>query len=147
MIKNPEAFEENLPAGYDGFFDWDFLKEAFSRPKITPMDFDCVIERNGHFLVFETKKPGMVISEGQKITLATAVATGFWTCIFLETKQGHEIRRWQVWRFAERGRIPGDGLVERRWFVGSAQDLVKFTMDWFRWASNKRRPKIEIKDR
>lgn len=146
MIKDEKAFEENPPAGYDGFFDWDFLKQAFPRPKLEPMDFDCVIERNGRFLVFETKVPGQVIPEGQRITLATAVATGFCRVIFLETKQGHEIRRWQVWRLVEPGHPPGDGVVVRRWFIGSAQDLVGYVERWFQWASKKRRPKIEIRD-
>lgn len=41
--------------------------------KIQPMDLDAVIERNGHFLIHETKTPGKRIEEGQIITL-----TEFW---------------------------------------------------------------------
>ena len=56
MINNTEYFNQNLPAGFDGQFDWDFLIPAFGNNGIKPSDIDCLIERNGRFLLFETKK-------------------------------------------------------------------------------------------
>jgi hypothetical protein len=146
MIKNQKAFNSSPAAGFDGVFEWDFLKSAFKPTKIEPMDFDCVIERNGRFLCFETKVPGAGIKDGQKIALQTAVATGIWTVIFLQAKRPQDIERWQVWRLAERGEFPGEGIVTRRWVRGSEDDLVKYVTSWFQWANARRPPKIKVED-
>lgn len=69
MLHNRERFEQWLPAGFDGEFQWDFLLPAFKGTKIRPMDFDCVIERKGKVLIFETKAAGKEIETGQVITL------------------------------------------------------------------------------
>lgn len=59
--------------GFDGVFPWgwiiDELRIVDEKTKITPMDFDCVIERHSHYLVFETKDVGKPIDTGQRITL------------------------------------------------------------------------------
>lgn len=68
-IKYPETFHNSKPAGYDGVFDWSWTKGCFGNTNITPMDFDGVVERNGHCLIFESKKPGVEIPDGQKWAL------------------------------------------------------------------------------
>ncbi len=68
-IKNPDAFNKKLPSGFDGVFDWSFTKGCFGNTKIEPMDFDGVVERFGHYLIFETKEIGKSILKGQEITL------------------------------------------------------------------------------
>ena len=59
--------------GFDGVFPWgwiiDAIKNVNPKSKITPMDFDAVVERNSHYLVFETKDIGVDIEMGQLITL------------------------------------------------------------------------------
>ncbi len=65
-IKYPHAFTTSKPAGYDGLFDWTWTKGCFGNGNITPMDFDGVVERKGHYIVFETKNLGVEISDGQK---------------------------------------------------------------------------------
>jgi len=75
MIRNSSLFNDNLPAGFDGVFDWDFLIECFAPTKIQPMDFDAVVERNGHFLIFETKPENTEIPLGQKLTLERIIQT------------------------------------------------------------------------
>ena len=71
MIHSEDNFNKNLPAGYDGYFDWDFFKEAgcWGNTKIEPMDFDGVVERHHHYLIFETKDEGIDVPLGQSITL------------------------------------------------------------------------------
>ena len=44
MINNQRLFDGAKPAGFDGLFEWDWLKGAFG-PAIMPMDFDAVVER------------------------------------------------------------------------------------------------------
>lgn len=60
-IKYPKAFDGFPPAGFDGIFDWDFLKPAFGGTKIEPMDIDAFVERHGEILMFETKTLGKEI--------------------------------------------------------------------------------------
>lgn len=59
--------------GFDGIFPWgwiiDAIKDVNPKSKITPMDFDAVVERNSHYLIFETKDIGVDIEMGQLITL------------------------------------------------------------------------------
>lgn len=76
MIKYPDAFAAATPAGFDGVFDWDFLKPAFEPTEIMPMDIDGIVERRGKFLLFETKAPGKAIPQGQRITLKALIMLG-----------------------------------------------------------------------
>jgi hypothetical protein len=69
VLHNRPRFEQWLPALFDGLFHWDFLTPAFNGTKITPMDFDAVIERKGHVLIFETKITGKKVDIGPSITL------------------------------------------------------------------------------
>jgi len=71
MKYNEDSFDANLPAGYDGHFDWDCFKVAgcWGDTNIEPMDFDGVVERRRHYLIFETKDEGKDIPKGQKIAL------------------------------------------------------------------------------
>lgn len=71
MIHNEDNFNADLPAGYDGRFDWDVFKKSkcFGDTKIEPMDFDGVVERRMHYLVFESKDLGKSVPLGQSITL------------------------------------------------------------------------------
>jgi len=69
-IRYPNAFDRNQPAGFDGIFNWKWTEGCFGHTTIRPMDFDGVVERYGHYLVFETKDLGVEIPQGQKITLA-----------------------------------------------------------------------------
>ncbi len=71
MIRDEKEFSKNLPANYDGKFEWDIFAKrgCFGNTKIQPMDFDGVVERNKNYLIFETKKNGAVIPRGQQITL------------------------------------------------------------------------------
>lgn len=112
MIHNLPRFRQWLPAGFDGEFAWDFLIPAFQLPigqdnkatKIEPMDLDATVERNGHFLIFETKSDGKPIPLGQQITLGQLWKDGNKTIVHLEGKTSEEITgcalyaegRWQV---------------------------------------------------
>jgi len=144
MIRNVNAFEAVLPAGFDGLFHWDFLDPAWQRPKtkITPMDIDAVVERNGVFLMFETKSAGALIPPGQHISLSRLVrlGRGAITVISLQTKHAADITKWEVWRYEPRRDDP-DG-VDRRWYFGNAVSLLEFCGQWFVHASDVRVPPL-----
>ena len=68
-IYYPTAFDNSKAANFDGVFDWRWTQGCFGDTNITPMDFDGVVERNGHYLIFETKNPGKEVPRGQQWAL------------------------------------------------------------------------------
>jgi hypothetical protein len=98
VINNEKYFNKGLPAGYDGLFDWDYLIPAFSGTKIRPMDVDGLVERNGRFILFETKEPESTIPRGQQITLRALHKLGCFTIFFIEGKKKEEVcKLWILW--------------------------------------------------
>ena len=64
----------NNPALYmQGIWDWAILDGCFGTTRIKPTDVDGLVERNGMFLVLETKAPGAHLPEGQAITFKALV--------------------------------------------------------------------------
>ena len=128
-LHNPRRFEQWLPACFDGLFHWDFLLPAFKETKIKPMDIDCCIERNNHFLMFETKLPGVSVETGQQITLTNLWRNGKTTIIHVEGKTAKTITKFSIYaeweeqkdeQFGSRQLTPANAFdliyVERRWF-------------------------------
>ena len=81
-----------MPAGFDGTFDWDFLTPAFGSTNIQPMDIDYFVERNGWFLVIETKGRGVKVPLGQQIALENLVRRGHFIVLIVWGKRSTEIR-------------------------------------------------------
>ena len=75
-IHSPDIFEKSPPCGFDGVFDWSWTEGCFGETSITPMDFDGVVERKGHFIIFETKKRGVVVPKGQLYTFESLLKLG-----------------------------------------------------------------------
>ncbi len=74
MINNPEHYLE-------GVWDWDIVSLPH---KLRPSDIDGIIERNGKFIVIETKHPRCrQIPKGQFITLKRLHDTGLFTIVVL----------------------------------------------------------------
>ena len=91
----PEKFMESKPAGFDGLFDWSWTIGCFGDTKITPMDLDCLIERNGKFLLCETKNPGVRIPRGQMYAFESFYKLNVFTILFIEGKtQPEKLMAW-----------------------------------------------------
>jgi hypothetical protein len=45
-----------------------------TNPHLVPSNVDGILERNGQFLIFEWKRPGEKVSEGQRIMLQSLAA-------------------------------------------------------------------------
>lgn len=131
MIKHPKRFKESNPAGYDGLFDWDFLRPAFNGTKIEPMDIDAVVERHGYFLVFETKKPDKEIPQGQAITLESLVLLGRGRVLVLVLygKNPEEIEGMEQWAYS-------GGKVIKIHKPCNADDVLNKVTAWFNFANN-----------
>lgn len=124
MIRNLDTFNAWQPAGFDGQFHWDFLKGAFG-PSIMPMDFDGVVERNGRFLVKETKNKGVAIPYGQKRSLKAAVRTGFFTVMVIYGKSAEEITSFEIWH----------GEIEKSVDPANAQSVYDQCAQWYEWTN------------
>lgn len=103
-INYPDRFAQAAPAGFDGIFEWDFLRGCFPRG-IMPMDFDAVIEIGNHFLVFETKQPGKTVDVGQRRTFESLLSIPAFTIFMLWGKTPESIARLIVCHGKERNDI------------------------------------------
>lgn len=126
MIRNIDTFNQWQPAGFDGQFHWDFLKEAFG-PVIMPMDMDAVVERNGRFFIFETKSSENVsIPHGQLRSLRALVKTGFFTIMILYGKSADSITSYKLWYRDQ----------ERRVSPANAQSVYNQCAEWYEFVNS-----------
>jgi len=144
MLHSRQRFESWLPALFDGEFHWDFLKPAFKDTKIMPMDFDAVVERRGHVLIFETKIAGKGIDIGQAITLTTAWKKGA-TIIQLEGKSPEDITSYALYSEIEENKNIKVG--DKQLNPCDAFDIIYIVRRWFCWASGSDKPSREEWDR
>lgn len=107
-IKHPGGFLHSPAAGYDGVFDWSWTQGCFGTGRITPMDFDGVVERKGNFILFETKNLGVPIPAGQMYTLQAAHRLGCFTIFLIHGKTSPEAA--QVWYPGRDARHEFEGL-------------------------------------
>lgn len=112
MLYNEKAFYESLPNGFDGKFEWDWMRGCFPRPKIMPADLDAIVEIRGKFLVFETKKNKDVkIPPGQRFTLRALYDTGLFTIVIMYGKS--EVKDFTFY-YPEGRQVKGYGVEEAR---------------------------------
>ena len=111
----------------DSTWDWGFLKDCFGSTNIEPTDIDGFVERNGEFLVIETKLPNNKITTGQAIAFRAMVNIGRFAVILIWGKPG----------FPERVvTITGKGEVEHDPSIEKIKELVS---KWFQYADRKSR--------
>jgi hypothetical protein len=126
MIKYPLAFSKHPSAGFDGVMHWDWIAEVIREvdptSKIEPSDLDCVIERKRHYLVIESKNPGVLIPKGQEILLDSLNRAKDFTVIRL---WGKDTPGKFVWK-GKRKNGNGQGIEE-------ARELVR---RWYIWANS-----------
>ena len=120
-IKYPATFDKKRPAGFDGIFDWRWTEGCFGETKITPMDFDGVVERKGHYIVFETKDNGVEVPLGQQITLRNLQNPKTF-CVM--TIWGKDIPR--------RAEITFNGKTE---YIEGLENIRTKVKSWFKWAN------------
>lgn len=128
-IKHPATFDRYLPIGFDGVFDWSWTQGHLGQGKITPMDFDGVVERKGNFIVFETKGQDVPIPQGQLMTLEAAYRLGVFTILMVQGKSSPE--------FAQAWCQPGfhNGMRMTRQAPTDSNRLGVFVGKWFDFAN------------
>lgn len=128
MLHSRETFEQWLPAGFDGEFQWDFLLPAFKETNIKPMDFDAVIERNGKVLIFETKADGKAIEIGQAITLTDQWKKGA-SILCLAGKTRETVMGYAAywhWKYVAGVKVGEYPIKPAKW-----DDVLFVTRSWF----------------
>ena len=137
-IKHPETFLKSPSANFDGVFDWSWTSGCFGKGKITPMDFDGVVERKGNFLVIETKNVGVPLPKGQLITLESAYKLNVFTVVFIQGKQQPEFAK--VWC------QPGfrDGVLMGDFKSTDVHRMQQFLTSWYDFADNNQANFIDV---
>lgn len=138
-IRNKKLFDSMPSANFDGVFDWDFLIEAFKPTRIEPMDIDAIIERNGYFLIFETKsnpakKGEAKIPDGQRYLFEALmrIIKHKLTIFFVNGKDEKNIYYCWVWSWK-------DNKITYSHHYGTNFDLLEMTKKWFKHANSKSR--------
>jgi|SRR3990167_182715 len=137
MLHSRDRFQQWLPALFDGEFDWDFLLPAFKETKISPMDFDAVVERRGKVLIFETKNVGQKIDIGQRITLTDQWRKGA-TIFHLSGKTPQTINGLAMYipsAYKNNAQV-GDYQIEQ----ATWPDVLFQARRWFCWANDWKQP-------
>ena len=73
-------------------WDWSVLDGCFGNTRIRPQDVDGEVERNGLFLVLETKGCGVPVMDPQMRALQAKTATEFFTVIVIWGRKGEPVR-------------------------------------------------------
>ena len=102
------------------WWDWTLFNDCFQPTKIRITDVDGLVERNGHFLLIETKGIGVPVPQGQAILFDAIRRDSRWHVLVVwgDTNQP---QRWKVWGY-------------RAEFTGGMDDLRKLIRRWFRYA-------------
>lgn len=110
-------------------WDWAFLDDCFAN-NIRVTDIDGFVERNGHYLVIETKSPGVLIPVGQRRMFQWMQYSGSITVIIVwgrpQSPYSIEINH----------PIKGTRIVE----PASITDLKEIVRGWFRYANTEPPP-------
>ena len=75
-IRDPQDYKST-------FWNWTPFNECFKPTNIRITDIDGMVERNGLFLVIETKRPNADIPQGQSIMFDHMVETGLFTILIV----------------------------------------------------------------
>lgn len=136
-INHPETFLKSPSAGFDGVFDWSWTDGCFGQTKITPMDFDGLVERKGNFILFETKGVGVPIPKGQMYTFKSAYELNCFTIIFIEGKTSPELAKaWCQPGFS-------NSLFMDEHKPVNIEKLKQFVNNWYEYANKNPRKKVD----
>lgn len=125
QIRDPVALEQS-------YWDWAILSGCFGdNPTTIPMDVDGLIERNGRFLVFETKGPRGELSLGQRIALETLARLKQFTVVILHGPR-NQPGLVEVWYRGQFGR-----LVKTKPQACNVEWLRDFSKRWWTMANSK----------
>ena len=120
-IRNMDTYIKNL---------WDFgFIERELPGKCAVSDLDGVIERNGQFLVIETKSPGAKVPMGQAIMFSALQKLDSFTVVVIYGKPEH-VEKMRVW--PEQSKMAGN------------VEFLKFVSEWWNRVDAMPRPSMSL---
>ena len=126
----PDTFLRLSTPWMDGVWDWSWTDGCFGEYRISPMDFDGIVERKGNFLLFETKDEGKDVPVGQMRTFKAAFALRCFTVIFIEGKTNPQyFMAWCAPGFK------GGFIMQRKESIPDTKRLHDLCADWFEFAN------------
>lgn len=108
-----------------GLRDYRWVSDSLPG-RVAPMDLDCVLERNGQFLVQEFKPEGAPLPLGQRLTLKALVRLGMDVWVEWEAKDGKHV---DVGSMDRNGNVPFVETLRRA-------QLANRISTWFQEASD-----------
>ena len=109
-IRDPKKFLETL-------WDWTPFNRCFQGTSIRIADLDGIVERNGYFLVIETKLPNQEIPDGQRYLLDTLSQLPNFTVLIVWGKPNQPDHA-AVW---------GSSPIKAK----TMDDLIEYVTQWF----------------
>jgi hypothetical protein len=110
-------------------WDWSPLNDCFANTTIRVSDLDGIVERNGHFLVLDGKRPDLNgrrdIQNGQRLLYKRLAETGFSVIVF-HGYPPHEVQFVRQW-------TPGGGFIPER--PCTLPELHQLVVQWFEIAN------------
>jgi hypothetical protein len=106
-------------------WDWGFLDECFRPTKIKVTDIDGFVERNGKFLLIETKSNDAKIPTGQQIMFDNMIKTSLFT-VFIIWGNANQPEKGRL--FTRKKTIEYPTLNEVK--------IIQIVKAWFKYANN-----------
>lgn len=106
---------------HDSWWDWTPYNQCFDGTKIRITDVDGLVERKGHFLLIETKRPGVDIPSGQRILFDRLKEQPRWNILVIWGETNCP-QTYQLW---------GYSTIYR----GNQSDIIQVLRRWFRHAN------------
>ena len=126
-IRNKKAYAES-------FWNWQPFNVCFPGTKIRITDLDGMVERNGFFLLLETKGPGVPVPLGQSIMFERLVVDKGFAVMILWGRQVEgmppEVERFEVWVSDKAG-----GKTVKAYDTGGLDRAVWAVREWFKFAN------------
>lgn len=120
-IRNQNVFTQS-------WWDWTPYNSCFEGTNIRISDIDGIVERRGHFLWIETKRPGEEITKGQDIIHKALIDTGSFCVLLL----------WGEVNEPESYRLIFEGGKAEEAFVMGTKEMKLVVGRWFRWANRQK---------
>jgi hypothetical protein len=107
-------------------WDWSPFNDCFAPTNIRMTDIDGFVERHGHFLLIETKRPGAIVPTGQSIMFNAMISTGLFTVLVIwgETNKPELVKVMKT----------GGRVYQQRCNIKILKDIIK---SWFDYANDK----------
>lgn len=110
----------NKDAFYNSFWDLSIFNPCFPNPKMRMGDVDGLIERRGHFLLFEGKPKGKTLSFGQQLMYNNLAKIEKFTVLVCWGIPPNEFTSFK-----------GIGEINKEMAECRNEDVVKFVKDWY----------------